>query len=482
MTFTGLTYRYFTALQQLSFVFQNFQVNALNIYSGGNPNIESGQYVRLGFTGIHTNTGWAFTLKNGKMYDPEGRCFGGYNDFDIFTLSGNTSTGNYNYYLNNVLICSIGTKSNFDVNGWFVECNSGASATGNVLIYGPTIPCSLVFDTGFLVGGQWTGRFTHTNTGPIVLRSGVLSLSDGSQFSLNTGFNFLGGTNVIPSGGTATGILTHTGTQETTGTYLVGVDIYTDFGPLYFIATGGSSFGSSGTVSNSFLPSGQTDLPSTNHLSSGTGTWYFFTNSSDYTGGLQSVPFYVSLNYTLGYTGQFSLLTGFIITNSGSGYSSQPKVLIYTVAPNQIVSGYPTFTGSGLISGSGLTGIRFFNTGIYTGNTGNYKMVISGGNPTLTGSAVPLFGFSYNKTFISGFNLITGFLGTSGALAARSTTLYSGSGNMTPPNTAVFLQVTYSGTYDTTGIMVTINASGLPDSSGFSLFSGSGLGYTINTL
>lgn len=472
MTLTGLNIRYFTDSQSGTFIFQNLQTSAIELYSGGQAANVSGQELRLGFTGVTGNRTWYFSFRNGKMYDPEGRWFGCYNDTDINTVSGNFAPTGYDYYLNNQLMCSVGNKSGVDFNGFYSQSISGASGQADIYVYTAPITCSLLFAPAFYNGGNWSGSFSHQNVGPVTIRSGVLLLDDAAYFAITgSGLSWRNGQNIVPTGATRTIVLANTGTSDRTGMYTLGVRIFTDFGNVDFTVSGSGVPISSGTISNSLINNTGWDFRVSGSGVTGYNAWYFANSYISFTDGTeQPKPLYVELSYISGATGTFTRVTGISLSNSGAGYTSQP--LIY-VTPTG--GGYPIASGLGILFGTGLQGIQWTSTGYYTGYTGSYGLVFSGGGGS-NAAGGPQWDTSYTKTFSGQFSLYTGFFGLS--LYPTPETLISASGKTIFTGNVLTLSGVFVGTPDSAWTRYVIKASGLPDStSGTYIYSGSGLGY-----
>jgi hypothetical protein len=480
MNFTGLTYRYITALQSASFKLENFQTDAVQLF-GSNPTGFTGKELRFGFSGIHLNTGWFFSFRNGKMYDPEGRWFYSYDENIPFDFSGNISTGNYDYYVNDELIGSVGIKSGFDMNAWFVNCISGASGQGNVYINSPTIPTSVNFPTSFVSGSTWSGTFSHSNTGPLVIRSGELRMTDAVQFQISgTGLSFNGGFNVVNTGASLLIGLNHTGLVSRTGLFVVGLRIYTDFGPVDFTISGTGTPPSNSIVSNNLYSDTTGDVISTGNGTSGTKYWYYTTVATTLSGTPLTKSTYFELTYLSGATGNFRLVTGFQITNSGTGYVGPVSVLVIPTGGS-----YPLASGTGFIntsSSSGISSIVWLTSGYYTGTTGSYTLSFSSPSGRFA-SGIPLFSGAYVKSFTGQFQLITGLFssGNSGAACnSGPTNIFSGNTTLATGENLVTLRINYLGTRDSANIQYKILASGLRDSITLtSILSGSGLAYRI---
>jgi hypothetical protein len=477
MNLTGFTVRYFMDVKQLSFMLQNFQSNAVEVFTSGNPSSGNGAEFRFGFSGITGQNQWFFAFRNGKIYDPEGRAFYSYNADETLTLSGNISTGTYDYFLNNELICAVGVKGAFSINAWYAQSISGATGVGNIYVNSPNISGNLSMQTSFVSGTSWSGNFTHNNAGPVVIRSGLLRMTDANQFAISgTCLSYNNGTNVVSGGATGTIRLNHTGTQSRTGLYVVGLTIYTDYGSSDFVFSGSGVAASTNVISNNLYSDTTGDVISTGSGFSGSKFWYYNTFATTISGTPLTKPIYLELSYISGATGNFSLVTGYRITSSGSGYAGTVYV---TVTP--LGGGYPIASGTAIISGanSGITGVTWLTSGYYTGVTGGYTLSFSQVSGRFA-SGTPVFAPAYVKSFTGQFQMLTGIpaSGTSGTTCAAASTFISGSTTLTTGQTLVFMRINYLGTPDSANMRYMIKASGLTDSiSSMSIYSGSGLAY-----
>lgn len=468
MNLSGLVIRYITDCQSGSFLFNNIQTSAVEILSGTTP---SGQEFRIGFSGITGHNTWYFSFKNGKVYDPEGRWFGAYDETSINSISGNFNLTDYDYYWNNEIICATGKKTPSHVNCWFASGISGGSATADIKVNSGPINLFLDMQQGFYLGQNWSGSLYHDSFGPVAILSGEIFAPDSSEFTVfGTGLSYCNGNNVIPSGGYRTVYFTHTGSIDRTGTFILGVKVYTDFGPSGLVVTGSGIIPKAGFVGNSLDPSTGWNFTYTGGGDTGLFSYHFSTSLVDLSGVGQPKPFGVSLTYNSGYTGVLSP-ANIAISNPGAGYTIAPTVYISPTG-----GGYPIASGAGIISAGQIFGISWASSGVYTGNIGDYSLVIVGGNGAGF-AASAYFPTSYTKTFTGYVTLDTGVLGQipdhNGI--SKTMTVQSGSGLLSTDTSIVVLQISASGVPDTLPLFYTIQASGYYDTStDINLYSGSG--------
>jgi hypothetical protein len=470
MNLTGNINRFFSACESGTFLFRNVKTNALQFVSGATT---SGKELKIGFTGITGSSQWAFTFQNGKIYDPDNRSFGAYDSDDYNTISGNFSKDYYNYYLNSELICSNGTRDGRQFNGWFNTVSGDCSGQADILVYTNTLDTEIRLKSGFYLGKIWSGQFHNNHYAPIVIRSGELLLTDSQFFTITgTGLDFLSGKNVVPSGGYRTFQISHTGSQDRTGQFILGVRVYTDFGTKYVTSTGMGLPTSSGFIGNSLSVDITGDINVTGNGLTGEATWYFSSSYISHGGQSLSKPFYVSASYVSGYTGSLYYPTGIKINNSGRAYTSSP--LIYVNPYDSYVS-----SGSGILVGTGVSSISWVNQYPHTGLTGSYNLVFTGGGGSGASGSI-LWGSGYTKSFTGQLSLFTGMFSgaNSGLICNKIYNIYSGSGIMTSGEELLFMKVYYVGTKDNYQMQYKITASGLADSVTFlTAYSGFGLVY-----
>lgn len=73
----------------------------------------------LGFSG--EGNFFNFKFIGGKVFDPEERYVFSYQENKNISISGNVSGSTYDYYINDVLFCKNGTKTNFNIENFFIN-------------------------------------------------------------------------------------------------------------------------------------------------------------------------------------------------------------------------------------------------------------------------------------------------------------------------------------------------------------------------
>jgi hypothetical protein len=90
MSFTGNSYRLIPNVKQLSFAFNNI-------------NLQGNGVAEMGISGSGVIK---FRFINNKIYNESGKFVGVYDENSINNISGNINTGSYSFYINNDLIIS----------------------------------------------------------------------------------------------------------------------------------------------------------------------------------------------------------------------------------------------------------------------------------------------------------------------------------------------------------------------------------------
>ena len=594
--------RYFTPIQSGSFLFNNILASAFGYVSGSWVD----QTITMGFA-TKDEERWAFTLMNGKLYDPEGRFFGAYNDTDSFSISGNFTTGSYDYYYNGELICAVGQKTTQNYNHWFVECAADETIRVDPYISSATISGRLEMKSGFYSGAIWSGNFYNDHILPVTIRSGELFLHDAVEFSvtnespeliLNGAFNdedqwndafgectetvpgsytfnpngtlsvfsvdlhpnrgtitvngpcymygafdvvsiqgdnwgnmmimfpnglvgnapiqpnvlcyetgrkffqcfvedgasfspsfffssegdgfvidnfslttglahgmaFTNGHNVVQgTGGCRVIRIAHTGIQDKTGLYMLGVRLFTDYGKQEFVVSGYSVSRYRGVLSNTFVPTSYPNVSAAPDAVVSNNNFTLSTTYVDKSGVNIDRTVYAALEYISGATGQFTPVTGATITNAGGGYTSEPYIVLSIPGLD-----FPFASGHAMIdAGAGtITGFYFDQTGVFNQAASAASFTLTEGGGGAGGALDAVWGSTYVKSFSGNFNLITGVFGAPGGTGLMHYTGVSGFGTLTGDDAILYARVDYSGTIDNGWIKYVVTLSGMPDPAG----------------
>jgi len=475
MDFSGFTVRYFTPITSGNFIFNKVRTSAVEYVTGSAPDV-SGKELRIGFTGTTGNTQWYFAFRNGKIYDPQGRWFGSYDEASYTTLSGNFSSGDYSYYLDGEIIAAIGKKPANSFNGFFITGISGATGQADILVTSAPINTSLYMQGGFYVSGIWSGTFTNNHSSAIVIRSGELLLPDAVDFVLTgTGLTFNAGTNIVTAGGYRTVKLLHSGKTTVTGMYTLNIRVHTDYGSSDYLVSGYSVPYRAGYISNTLYPTGNTDYNVVAPVTgSGIFDYTFSTTYQNFIGQSQVRPFTFKFSYTSGYTGTFSPVTGIEIITRGGAFTN--PTYIYITSTSQ---GVPWASGTANVVGHQVRDITWVTSGVYTGTTGTCAIVVAGPGVGTGFTANILWGPQYTKVITGYVSGITGYFGATGTNCSGTISGLYGSGNMPTGNPLLTCRLVVSGRPDNLSLRYSVTLVGLPDTtSGISSYSGSGLIYS----
>ena len=318
MIYSGLNYR---KVQERSiFSFDSFF--SLDSVSG------SGLF---GFSG--NNQTFNFKFESGKIFDPESRYISSYQKNKTINLSGNVSGAFYDYYLNKILFCKNGSKNDFEIENFYLTTSSGLSLDLDVSV-------SSAGSGDFIISGLPSIFYSGVPFSGKIVKSGVGGSFDIFSGTLND-FSFQSGNlNIInsPIRVDPTGDIIFSGNFETKikQEYLFHIDFNTSLGKRSksFSITGDKIIYQSGYSFSVFDESAFVSFDGSvasgedfNTERVGEYTFsQFLSIDSVYQTGL---PFFVSLNYVSGITGNMSgMITGSILTAPGRGYRNEAVVAV----------------------------------------------------------------------------------------------------------------------------------------------------------
>ena len=282
-----------------------------------------------------------FNFDEGRIIDPNNNYVFSYNTGQ-FRIDANVNKDNYNYFINDERINFSGTKADFDVDRFFIDCTGCEFDLQTLTVNGSgdqTVIEAISFDTAVGDSGVITGTVTANNAdlGKFDIFSGeILSSNSTGLFSIDTSIStgILGTGNFLISG--ISGI-------QNQSVYTFDVTLFTSFGEStnQFTVSGTTPF-----YQPSLLLEQQNDildLSGSEALTEKTGQFLavhnLYTGTSSLATGL---PLKFTLSYESGFTGDIEgALTGVEILSSGVNYSSiePPIVLVSGSGSGAVVSG-----------------------------------------------------------------------------------------------------------------------------------------------
>ena len=324
-----------------------------NFFLDGSVSNTTGNAV-FGFSGEGQK--FEFNFLGGRIIDPSDDYTFSYNTGD-FQLSGIVNDENYNYFINNEQIIASGSKNNFKVDRFFVDCTGCNLNVNNLIINGSGATTFTFQNMNQSVGdsGHFTGEIVVNDSqfGKFDIFSGeVLTPEVTGLFSILTDFS---------TGIESTGTLGVSGLNgiENQSPYTFEAILYTSFGQVVktFNITGSTPF---------YQPSLELDDLQESIESGGFPNQIKYLNYSASNVLFTGDPIYATglslqavLTYSGGFTGQITgALTGVNILTSGTNYSN-------IFLPDIVVSGDgENATVTGLVAENGaLTGIRVVEGG-----------------------------------------------------------------------------------------------------------------------
>ena len=340
MIFSGANYRKLQEKKDYNFFLDSSITNT------------SGSAV-FGFSGEGEK--FAFNFVEGRVIDPSNNYVFSY-DTGSLTISGTVNQGNYNYFINNERINFSGSKNNFLIDRFFVDCTGCNLSIDNLLINGSGQTTFSLQKMNQLIGdsGHFTGEIVTDDPsfGKFDIFSGeILTSTATGLFSILTDFS---------TGIEATGIIGVSGLQniENQTPYSFDALLYTSFGEVQktFNVTGSTPFFQPeiniSQGNNNYQSGGSPKVNKYfNHVASNT----LFTGDPTFATGLS---LNVSLSYLEGFTGEITgALTGVNVLTSGENYSafSLPDIVVSGNGQDAVLSGS--------VSGGGLTGINVVHGG-----------------------------------------------------------------------------------------------------------------------
>lgn len=217
MIFTGINFKSVPTTHEIT-----LELGSISHLTSGDFYSGPVAITNFGFSG--DSEGLNFSIKNNKLIDPEGRAVYGFNTFENLDFRLNVNTGNYEYYINNELVCASGIKNDFEINKFYINCD-GTSLTCFPFIRQAAIDYSLSFATGFNVSGELTGTFINNSNSEIIIYSGEI-VSDSYTVDPSPIQN------ILVSGNSSGNFILNNVSSEFGVTYLFGLKLHTNFGEI----------------------------------------------------------------------------------------------------------------------------------------------------------------------------------------------------------------------------------------------------------
>jgi len=146
-----------------------------------------------GFVGETNNSSnsrkLVFTLKSGRVFDPEDRCVYSYKKNKDINFKGTFLTDTYDYFIDNNLICSKGSKTNFKIRNFFFDVDGVSIDLKDLDIYGKkgsiTLSDPLEVDV-YPSSGSSGSSGGSGSSGPF--EGDIITFSDALTFTSDDGF------------------------------------------------------------------------------------------------------------------------------------------------------------------------------------------------------------------------------------------------------------------------------------------------------
>jgi hypothetical protein len=152
MLFSGNTFRLTPEANQMGFVFSGISIDGTGV-------------AEMGFSG--QNNTIKFSFNNNRIFAPDGKFVGTYNQNEPFLLNGFIDTGRYQIYLDGGLVANRKPKSNFTIQRFYVK-TTGINLSSSVRLYSDDIPTTLLASDTFNALTSLTGSIR--NESPINFR------------------------------------------------------------------------------------------------------------------------------------------------------------------------------------------------------------------------------------------------------------------------------------------------------------------------
>ena len=206
-----------------------------------------------GFIGSEDNASnsrkLTFTLKSGKVFDPEDRCVYSYQKNKDINFKGTFLTDTYDYFIDNNLICTKGAKTHFKIRNFFFDVEGASINLKDLDIYGKkgslTLADSIEVDvygstgesgsSGPFNGDVMTFANALTFTSDDGFKTSVLSgqvTSSQDLFEFDNSAANINSLTDVNGNSTTKDLKLKSKTTLGVGSYPVGLDLYTSFGKV----------------------------------------------------------------------------------------------------------------------------------------------------------------------------------------------------------------------------------------------------------
>ncbi len=103
-----------------------------------------------------------FQFVNNRIISPDSKFVGVYTDGVPFSLKGSIDTGSYQYYLNDDLVANRKTKTNYNIQRFFVNA-TGATLLSDVKLNCPDIPYTITMGSKYVALSTLTGSISNAS-------------------------------------------------------------------------------------------------------------------------------------------------------------------------------------------------------------------------------------------------------------------------------------------------------------------------------
>jgi len=391
-----------------------------------------------------------FTLKSGRVFDPEGRCVYSYQQDEDINLKGTFLPKEYDYFIDNNLICTKGAKTDFKIRNFFFDSDGCEINIKNLDVYGSTGSLDLeesmsfeVFGTAGSSGTSGTGNTSSSGssgTGDTVTFTDALSFNPGTSLvgSVLSGEVTIGkGSFAFDNSSSNISYLADVAgnnakkdlnlisqTELSKREYVLSIDFHTTFGKiskqslikgvppenpsgisLSIVDDEGGLFGNgsplnSGGISNdfSFINAGEGEDVS------GIYSLIYSAEKMSLPESSAGLPYKIYLEHVEGdHSKQYSFITGVKLSGSGLGYTSNSSI-------KDIIFRTGELGPLGFDSSAGSAGIDGASFGVVIDDKAVGLIAVSAGHST-----------EMVESYVSsiGTNLYTGEDGTAGSDSSK---------------------------------------------------------------